>query len=332
MSENISRRAALKLMGAAAGAVAIGGLASLTGCKPGNTQNSPAESPKDADTPKIDNSNNHAENAEASGKAEKVKRLVFYFTGTGNSLYIARQLSDNTVSIPQAMKKGELSYEAEEIGIVYPIYGHMPPNMVREFIKKVQLKCDYLFAVLTYGARKCNAVEIWDEVSKEAAHPFDYISTIVMVDNWLPNFDMNEQKAIDKHIPENLAKIKADIDNRKKEHEPVTEEERQQHAEFLQRANATFGGVGLTAKAEDWFTVTDKCITCGICTKVCPKANYTIEVERAVPKGDCELCFACVHNCPHKAIILTKGEKNPNARYRHPEIKVSDIQKANNQL
>ena len=324
MSENISRRTALKLIGAAAGAVALGGLASVTGCKPEN-KNSPTNDSKENEL-----MNNQAESPNPS--SEKVKRLVFYLTGTGNSLYIARQISDNIVSIPQAMKKGELNYEAEEIGIVYPIYGHMPPNMVREFIQKAQFKCDYLFAVLTYGMRKCNAVEIWDQVSKDAGHPFDYISTIIMVDNWLPNFDMNEQKQIDKHIPENLAKIKADIDSRKKEHEPVTDEERQQHAEMLQRLAPIYGTGKLVAKAEDWFTVTDKCITCGICTKVCPKANYTIPGERAVPKGECELCFACVHNCPHKAIILTKGEKNPDARYRHPEIKVSDIQKANNQL
>ena len=27
---------------------------------------------------------------------------------------------------------------------------------------------------------------------------------MIMVDNWLPNFDMNEQIKIDKHIPESL--------------------------------------------------------------------------------------------------------------------------------
>lgn len=28
--------------------------------------------------------------------------MVFYFTGTGNSLYIAKQLDENAVSIPHA--------------------------------------------------------------------------------------------------------------------------------------------------------------------------------------------------------------------------------------
>lgn len=69
---------------------------------------------------------------------EKKKRIILYFTATGNSLYIARQLADeNTelLSIPQMVKQNRHDFEADEIGIIYPIYGHMPPNMVRNFIK-----------------------------------------------------------------------------------------------------------------------------------------------------------------------------------------------------
>ena len=56
------------------------------------------------------------------------------------------------------VKRGKYEFEADEIGIVYPIYGHMPPYMVRQFIQKARLKAGYKFAVLTYGARKCDAV------------------------------------------------------------------------------------------------------------------------------------------------------------------------------
>ena len=96
------------------------------------------------------------------------KRIILYFTGTGNCLYVARELADEhteLLSIPQLVKQGRYTFEADEIGIVYPVYGHMPSNMVREFIKKAQLKAGYKFAVLTYGNRKCSSVEIWDDVS-----------------------------------------------------------------------------------------------------------------------------------------------------------------------
>lgn len=302
----MTRRSALKRMGATVVSVAMAssGMLSLVSC---NTENK--------------------------------KRIVLYFTGTGNCLYVARQLGGKDaelLSIPQLMKQQRFDIEADEIGIVYPIYGHMPPNMVRRFIQKVRLKADYLFAVLTYGNRKCNAVEIWDDISRQTGKRFDYIGTIIMVDNWLPSFDMNEQILIDKHVPENLQKITADLAARKRWHEPVTEEERQQHQGFLKRTGID-PSTGFVLKSERCFTVTDACIGCGACVSVCPCGNYELTSQGVKMHGDCEYCFACIQNCPQKAIQFAKdemsrGEKNPNARYRNEHVSLMDIKRANNQF
>lgn len=305
----LTRRTALKIMGSAALAtvMATTGASALTSCIEG-----------------------------------RKKRVVLYFTGTGNCLYVARQLAGKEgeiLSIPQLMRKKQFEIEADEIGLVYPIYGHMPPNMVREFIKKAQLKAEYKFAVLTYGMRKCNAVEIWDGISRKAGNVFDYIGTIVMVDNWLPNFDMNEQMKIDKHIPENLAKITSDLSNRRRWHEPVTQEEREQHEGFMSLSGLD-PEVGFLMKADRSFRVTDDCIHCGICTYVCPRGNYELTGQGVKMQGDCEFCFACIQNCPQRAIQFKKNEdgtwpdgseKNPNARYRNENVSLMDLKLANNQ-
>ena len=270
------------------------------------------------------------------------KRIVLFFTGTRNCLYVARQLAGKEgeiLSIPQLMKNGQFEIEADEVGIVYPIYGHMPPNMVREFIKRVQIKAEYKFAVLTYGMRKCSAVEIWDDISRKASVVFDYIATIVMVDNWLPNFDMNEQIKMDKHIPENLAKINKDLNARLRWHEPVTEKERRQHQGFMAYSGLNADD-GFVMKCERSFVVTDACIDCGVCTEVCPQGNYILTSEGVKMAGNCEFCFSCIQNCPQKAIQFIKQtdgtfpdgtEKNPNARYRNEHISLMDIKLANNQ-
>lgn len=306
----MSRRSALKRMGIAVASALISstGVISLTSCRN-----------KDA------------------------KRGILYFTGTGNCLYVARQLggeNSELLSIPQLMKQNDIEIEADEIGIVYPIYGHMPPNMVRQFIKKAKLKADYKFAVLTYGNGKCNAVEIWDDISRQAGVAFDYINTLIMVDNWLPNFDMNEQILIDKHIPENLDRIIGDISSRKHWHEPVTEEEREQHQGFLERTGIN-PEIGFVLQSENYFTATDACIGCGACVEVCPKGNYSLTSQGIKTEGNCEFCFACIQNCPQKAIrfvknendpFLRNGEKNPNARYRNEHISLMDIKRANSQF
>lgn len=287
----LTRRTALKIMGSAALAtvMATTGASALTSCIEG-----------------------------------RKKIVVLYFTGTGNCLYVARQLAGKEgeiLSIPQLMRKKQFEIEADEIGLVYPIYGHMPPYMVREFIKKAQLKAEYKFAVLTYGMRKCNAVEIWDGISRKAGNVFDYIGTIVMVDNWLPNFDMNEQMKIDKHIPENLAKITSDLSNRRRWHEPVTQEEREQHEGFMSLSGLD-PEVGFLMKADRSFRVTDDCIHCGICTYVCPRGNYQLTGQGVKMQGDCEFCFACIQNCPQRAIQFKKNEDGtwPDGSEKNPNV------------
>ncbi|MBR4986175.1 MAG: EFR1 family ferrodoxin [Proteobacteria bacterium] len=326
MQHTYSRRSLLKLMATGAAALATGTV--FTSC-----QKKPEQSADPAGTPSAPNP--QANGSESQPKdTENPKRLVFFFTGTGNCLFVASQLSPNVISIPQALKNNELEYEAEEIGIVYPIYGQMMPNIVKKFLNTAKLKAQYFFAIGTYGNRKGPSVDKCAESAQKAGYTFDYIATLLMVDNWLPRFDMDEQLKIDKKIGPNLAKIISDLEERKKYIEPYEENE---NSLPLPENNpskvpaGTFDADGVHAKAEDWFTILDTCVACGLCTRVCPRANYTLEGEIAVCKGECELCLACVHACPHKAIVITYGEANPKARYRNPNVSMRDIMKANNQ-
>lgn len=147
-----------------------------------------------------------------------------------------------------------------------------------------------------------------------------------MVDNFLPNFNMTEQCAIDKEIPENLAKIKADIDNKKCRIEKAGFKNKMIHKGYL-----------MMVKGHDeivWakFKVEDSCIGCETCIKVCPSASINIEKGRAVhTMKNCQACYACVHTCPQKAIKFTIPEKNSEVRHRNGNITLEEIIKANNQ-
>lgn len=66
--------------------------------------------------------------------------MIFCFTGIGNSLYTAKQLLDpELISIPQAIHNDRLTFEADSIGIVCPVYGHEMPAMVKEFLRKADI-------------------------------------------------------------------------------------------------------------------------------------------------------------------------------------------------
>lgn len=251
--------------------------------------------------------------------------MIFYFTGTGNSLYIAKQIEETPISIPQIMRQNHLEFSADRIGIVAPIYGHEVPPMVKEFLKKGIFHTDYFYMILTYGNRHGGAAELAKKLCDECGIFVNYINVIVMVDNWLPSFDMNEQKKIDKRVEENMAVILADLAARKNMISEVTDTDRTAHQQFLDRRKQM--------PADAWqhlIRITEICVGCGICEKVCPSASIHVVDGKAVHiPGNCQTCLACAHACPQKAIQLTIPEVNPDARYRNEHISLREIMEAN---
>lgn len=253
--------------------------------------------------------------------------MLFYFTGTGNSLYIAKQISENPISIPQIINHDNMNFEDDTIGIVCPVYCHIPPHIVIEFMKKATFKTNYFYMILTYGNRHGGVAELTENIAKECGIKIDYIKNILMVDNYLPVFDMDEQKSIDKNIEKQITETLSDISERKKYIPVSTEEDKQLHKNLLDTVSTM-----PRFNSGEQIQVTEKCIGCGICQKVCPIGNFYIENKKALRKKEtCEFCLACANNCPQKAIIMSIADKNPNARYRNENISLQEIIDANNQ-
>lgn len=254
--------------------------------------------------------------------------MIFYFTGTGNSLYIAKQIEENPISIPQIIHGENQEYSADSIGIVAPIYGHEVPPMVKDFLKHGVFHTDYFYMILTYGNRHGGAAELAKKLCDECGISVNYINVIVMVDNWLPSFDMNEQKKIDKRVEENMTAILDDLAAHKNMISEVTDTDRAAHQQFLDRMSQM--------PADMWqhlVRVTDACVGCGTCEKVCPSASVHVVDGKAVYiPGNCQTCLACAHACPQKAIQLTIPEVNSDARYRNEHISLREIMEANCQV
>ncbi|WP_041139826.1 EFR1 family ferrodoxin [Beduini massiliensis] len=253
--------------------------------------------------------------------------MIFYFSATGNCLHISQQLDSHSQSIPQVLKTEDLEFEDETIGIVTPVYAGKMPHIVRRFIEKATFKTNYFYIISTYGMNDSVASEWASQFCKEQGIKVNYANTLQMVDNYLPSFDVNEQKAMDKKIPEQLSMIKEDLNQRKNFIKQPTEDGREKYdlvkARFTEYPEINNG---------EQIKITDKCSGCGICVRVCPIGNIKIIGGKAVKiNKTCEFCLACANNCPSKAIIMSISDKNPNARYRNEHVSLQDIIKANEQ-
>ncbi len=251
--------------------------------------------------------------------------MVFYFTATGNSLYAARHFSDEPVSIPQIMRGTKRQFSDDTIGIVCPVYAGEPPKMVLQFLKASTFQTEYFYFILTYDFDQSDALEFTAGLAKEAGIHVDYVAAIQMVDNYLPMFDMDAEMDLDKHIEKQLADAVKAVADRVRKIPEASEEGRRLHAQVaaMNRENPAFNN-------GSQITVSENCIGCGICEKVCPIDNFYIENGRAMRREDtCEFCLACAQNCPQKAIGLSMADKNPDARYRNPNISLQEIIEAN---
>jgi ferredoxin len=248
---------------------------------------------------------------------------VFYFTATGNSLYVAKRFGGELYSIPQVLKGKQFDFEDERIGIIFPCYGFAAPDIVREFIEKVTLKSPYIFAVLTYGNKLADGVNWFVKFAEKNNIHIQYADGLLMIDNYLPVFDIEKQKKKTKNTEESLNGLLKDVKQEKR---------------YIR--NGTFSDSMMTKSiqsvykllpnfnSDKGFSVGSNCNACGTCAKVCPRDNIKLSNLKPIYGGSCEFCLACINLCPQKAIVL-KHERNPNARFMNENVTLKEIIKSN---
>ena len=110
--------------------------------------------------------------------------MIFYFTGTGNTKWVAQQLADATGDalrfIPDELRQATLRYELdaeERLGFCFPTHGWQPPRIVREFIRRATFhwasssgKKPFTYAVTTCGDNMGHAMRILQKELKAAKY------------------------------------------------------------------------------------------------------------------------------------------------------------------
>lgn len=252
--------------------------------------------------------------------------MIFYFSATGNSKYVADRVAeatnDHTVSIVDCLKRQACDFdvtEEKQVGIVCPTYCWGLPNIVAEFLKKLVLneKPKYLWLLTTYGSTTGQIARFADEILGSKGLKLHGSFCVKMPDTWTPIFDLSDQEKV-RQINE-IAELRMDfaihcIRSGLKDDFMIHK------VPYI--ASKFYYNVGFPAmRKTSHFHVEDSCVGCGLCAKNCPAEAIHMENGKPVwVKKQCEICLACLHHCPKFSIQYGRRTKN-HGQYSHAPYK-----------
>lgn len=258
---------------------------------------------------------------------------IFYFTGTGNSLAIARQMAASLggaeITPMAAMPGGYVGQEEERIGLVFPVFAWGMPRMAVEFAKALRPRTgQYVFAIATNGGSPGRTLVQLSKILRAIGSNLD--GGFAVRGDFLISMQSQTEMALIKFIGWLGGKNVPGFAKDRFREISKTVEEKKSHGAETSNASLNFLGslmygfsIKMFARMDKGYSATDACVSCGACVRLCPRENITLANGRPIWHQDCEYCFACMAFCPQSAIAW-KGAI-PSDPKHHPDVTLSDV-------
>ena len=238
-----------------------------------------------------------------------MKNVIYYFTGTGNSMRAAEKIAlriRNTEIISMRNDpNGVPATEADVIGFVYPVYRWTMPLPVERFVNELSLNPEaYIFVVTMPALINGYACEKLNEILAAKGARIAYGIKVYSVGNYVISYPPRlfpkwtvprTEKRLDK-IADDIAEMR--IRDIPKAGRLV----KRKYPSIMPKYQE------LMPMYDYGFAANDRCISCGLCLKLCPCRNIEITDGKPVFNHKCTHCMACVSYCPKRAIGYKMSE------------------------
>jgi ferredoxin len=276
---------------------------------------------------------------------------IYYFSGTGNSLAIARDITEKAdgrlISIASVMDKKSIKTNADIIGIVFPVYfvfnGGIP-LIIEEFVRKMEdIGSKYIFVVCTYGSFGGAAIDNINNIIISCGGKLSAGFLVRMPYNYtdwsgqIAAISLEKQEKMFNDWKKKLDMIYGYVYSRKEGRleacnvlvrfflrimKKIGKSHYQVKAGLSKHDDTPFAEI--MPLMDRSFHASEKCNGCGICLKVCPVNNIKLVDCKPSWNNHCEQCFACLHWCPGEAIQFG-GNTADSKRYHHPDVNLADM-------
>ena len=246
--------------------------------------------------------------------------MIFYFSGTGNSLFAAKTLAhdgEEVISMIDAVRSKAFRCtlkENEPLGFVFPVYFYTVSDPVLELVRNLTVEnASFVYAVIPCGASIGAAGGFLKSELKKRGLELQRVDALVVPDGALIFYDIDSPEKMEQQLEaatKELASIKQAIDR--------GEGNSIKGSPLLGRASLAAYHACMSTKA---FYADEKCIGCGKCASICPAgAIEMIDGRPAWTKSKCLKCCGCINRCPVSAIQYGKKTAS-RGRYVNPVLK-----------
>ncbi len=250
--------------------------------------------------------------------------MIFYFSGTGNSLHVAmavrRRFGGVCVDMAKATADSEYTYtfeKGEAAVFVFPVYYGGLPYIVRDFIRDMDIQGETpeVVGIATCGTSPAACDRRFARAFGDKGITVRAFYDVKMPANYICLYDPPIREAALMTLKRSDERIRDVLDSmaynhRKPYHSAIG-------AEVQTRAMQAAMGAMSSTRA---FCVTDKCISCGQCQRICPTRSISMQDGRPIwTSPTCLKCTACINRCPAEAINYGKVTVKRH-RYVHPDL------------
>ena len=244
--------------------------------------------------------------------------MIYYFSGTGNSKWIAEELArrtgDEVTNLAEFINDGPASVFAgmdETIGIVFPIYAWGAPLIVERFCQSITLAPGaFAFAVCSCGDEAGRAMKRFKKF-----YAYQSAWSLAMPNNYVVGFDVDSPELEQKKIHAAREKIES-IAQAVLSHTNVYDVHEGAGAGV--KTALVRPMFNAFARATKPFSVDEHCNGCALCARICPIWAIAMEgCKHTWFKKHCTQCLGCINRCPQRAIQYGTGTAK-RGRYYFP--------------
>lgn len=248
--------------------------------------------------------------------------MIICFTGTGNSLQVARMLADALGDaiemIPSA--PGLTPPAGERLIWVFPVYSWGVPPVV---LRQMKAMADAAFAgrehycVMTCGDDAGLTDSMWRRAIQRRGGADMGIWSVQMPNTYvlMKGFDTDPDDVARRkleHAPGRVAEIAKRIAARGRETDVVA------GGWAWVKTRIIYPWFVRFAMSPRPFHPNEGCVGCRKCAESCPLGNITMTAAGTPAWGrDCALCLRCYHVCPRHAVVYGKATSG-KGQYLNP--------------